>query len=65
VENIRFENITFEGVCDNPSVIEGFDESRIVDGVTFRNLRINGRHIQSPEAGNFFIGGHVQRIEFI
>ncbi|CAM4418282.1 glycosyl hydrolase family 28 protein [Paenibacillus alkaliterrae] len=32
VENIRFENIEFNGVCDNPSFIEGFDGERIVEG---------------------------------
>ncbi|XEC96031.1 glycosyl hydrolase family 28 protein [Paenibacillus tarimensis] len=64
VENIRFENITFTGTCDNPSVIKGFDETRTVDGITFHNLRINGRHILSPESGNFVIGDHAHRIEF-
>jgi hypothetical protein len=65
VENIRFEHITFDGTCDNPSVIEGFDESRIVDGVKFRNLRINGWHILSPESGNIVIGDHAHHVEFI
>jgi hypothetical protein len=64
VENIRFENVSFEGTCPNPSVIAGFDESRIVDGVTFRNLRIDGRHVRSPEAGSIRIGGHARHIEF-
>jgi hypothetical protein len=64
VENIRFENITFNGTCEKPSVIKGFDETRIVDGVTFQNLRINGRHIRSPESGNFVIGDHAHHVEF-
>lgn len=64
VENIRFENISFNGTCDNPSVIEGFDESRIVDGVVFQNLRMNGRLILSPESGNFIIGNHAHQIWF-
>lgn len=51
VENIRFENVAFTGTCENPSVIEGYDETRIVDGVTFHNLRINGRHILNKESG--------------
>ncbi|WP_199616033.1 glycosyl hydrolase family 28 protein [Paenibacillus alkalitolerans] len=64
VENILFENIAFDGTCDNPCVIKGFDESRVVDGVTFRKLRINGKHILSPESGNFMIGEHAHRVEF-
>jgi hypothetical protein len=64
IEDIRFENITFDGTCDNPSIINGFDEYRIVSDVKFRNVRINGRHIVSPESGNFLIGEYVSRVEF-
>ncbi|XEC95846.1 glycosyl hydrolase family 28 protein [Paenibacillus tarimensis] len=64
VENIVFDNIAFNGTCDNPSVIAGFDDSRIVKGVRFRNLRINDRHILSPESGNIRIGEHAHNVEF-
>jgi len=62
VENILFDNIVFNGTCDNPSVIAGFDESRIVKGVRFRNVRINNRHILSPESGNIRIKDHAHDI---
>ncbi|MDF2644484.1 MAG: hypothetical protein K0Q73_289 [Paenibacillus sp.] len=64
VENIFFDNIAFNGTCDNPSVIAGFDESRIVKGVKFGDLRINDRHILTPESGNIRIGEHAHDVEF-
>lgn len=65
VEHISFDHISFTGECENPSVIEGYDETRVVDGVTFRNVRINGRHIEGPEDGNMMIGRHAHRITFL
>lgn len=64
VENIYFDNIAFNGTCDNPSRIAGFDESRIVKGVMFRNLRINDKHILSPESGNIRIGDYAYDVKF-
>ncbi len=64
VENILFDNIVYNGACDNPSVIAGFDESRIVKGVMFRNVRINGRHLLHPESGNIRVGEHAYDVEF-
>ncbi|MBD3922350.1 hypothetical protein H8B09_26585 [Paenibacillus sp. PR3] len=46
IENIRFEEITFNGQCDNPSIIDGYDETRTVDGVHIHNLKINGKLIE-------------------
>jgi len=64
IRDVVFENIEFDGVCDNPSVIEGYDESRTVDGVEFRQVRIRGRLVQSPEDGNIVIGAHARNIAF-
>lgn len=64
IENIYFDEITFNGTCDNPSCIAGFDESRYVKGVKFRNLRINNRHILSPESGDIRIGEYAHDVEF-
>lgn len=64
VRNIEFDNINFDGECPNPSVIEGYDESRTVDGVVFRNLRINGRTVRSAEEGHFVIGQHAHHVVF-
>ncbi|MDQ0060305.1 glycosyl hydrolase family 28 protein [Paenibacillus harenae] len=64
VENIRLRNISFDGVCGNPSVIAGYDGQRTVDGVHFRNLRINGRLIGSAEAGNFELNDFASNVTF-
>ncbi len=64
VRNVEFENISFDGECPHPSVIEGYDETRTVEGVVFRNLRIHGQTVLTPEAGNFVIGQHAHHIRF-
>lgn len=64
VENIMFDNIVYNGACNNPSVIAGFDESRVVKGVMFRNVRFNGRHLLHPESGNIQVGEHAHDVEF-
>lgn len=62
VENIRFENISFNGICDNPSVIVGFDEERMVDGIIIENLRINGTPVTDAQSGNIQIGEFVNNV---
>jgi hypothetical protein len=64
VRNIEFDNVSFDGECPHPSVIEGYDGSRTVDGIVFRSLRINGRTVRSPEEGHFVIGQHAHHIAF-
>ena len=64
VENIRFENISDDGTCENPSIIAGDDATRIVDGVYFRNLRINGLLIENAEAGNFEMNEYQSHVTF-
>ncbi|RCW45443.1 glycosyl hydrolase family 28 protein [Paenibacillus prosopidis] len=62
VENIRFENIEFNGICENPSVIEGFDGDRIVDGITIENFRINGIQVTDALSGNIQVGKYVNNV---
>jgi len=64
VEHIYFEDISFNGSCDNPSVIAGYDEQRIVDGVHFHNLRINGQLIKSAQEGNFECNEFQRNVTF-
>jgi len=64
VENIRFEHISFNGSCGNPSVIAGFDDKRIVDGVHFRDFRINGTLIDGQEPGRFECNEYVRNVTF-
>ncbi|MNC19822.1 Glycosyl hydrolases family 28 [compost metagenome] len=64
VRSVLFDNVSFEAECPNPSVIEGYDEARPVDGVTFRSLLINGRKITSPGEGNIIIGQYAHDVVF-
>jgi len=64
VENVYFNRVSFHGACDHPSVIAGYDADRVVTGIHFRDLRLNGRHITSPEAGNFECNAYSRNITF-
>ncbi|WP_321332402.1 glycosyl hydrolase family 28 protein [uncultured Bacteroides sp.] len=47
VKNIVFRNITCNAKYVNPSLIEGYDENRTVDDISFENVVLNGRKITS------------------
>lgn len=64
IKNIVFRNVTYNGRNINPSYIKGFDETRCVDGVTFENLQINGKHIRNAQQGNFKIGPYATNVVF-
>jgi polygalacturonase len=56
IENITFRNIDYNGCCENPSVIEGFDESRMIRNISFENIVINGKRIKSFEEAGIKVG---------
>lgn len=64
VEHIYFDNVSFSGTCEQPSIIAGYDEQHIVQGVHFHNLRINGEPIISAEQGNFVCNEFQRNITF-
>ena len=75
IENIRFNNITYNGSHAELSIISGYDDERQIKGVTFSNLRINGKLIydsmpgkpawyKTADLARFFVGEHVQDIVF-
>lgn len=64
IENIHFKNITYNGLNQSPSIINGLDKGHLVEGVTFENLRINGKLITSAEAGNIKVGPFAEKIVF-
>ena len=49
IERVTFRNISYQGVGENPSQIKGLDESRMVQGVTFENVMINGERMHDLE----------------
>ena len=52
-------NITYTGVGENPSLIQGLDKERTVQNVTFENVVINGERMKDLKGvvTNEFIKG--------
>lgn len=46
VENIRFENLSYNGSGEKPSSIKGISCERYVNGVHFENFKVNGTLIE-------------------
>lgn len=64
IENIIFKDVFYQGSGEEPSVIQGFDAERVVDGVVFENLNINGHLILDAEAGKMIIGPFALNVAF-
>lgn len=75
IEDITFRNIAYHGRQPNMSIIAGYDDSRMVRGVRFQNLSINGTVIaddmpgkpgwyKTADMANIFIGEHVEGVTF-
>lgn len=64
VEHILFENISYSGDGEITSEISGYDETRKVMDVCFRNLYVRGHRILSPQEGNIRIGKYAEGIVF-
>jgi polygalacturonase len=64
IENIYFKNISYNGINISPSIINGLDKDHLVQGVTFENLRINGKLINSVNEGNIKVGEFAKNITF-
>jgi hypothetical protein len=64
IENIYLKNIIYNGVLPNPSIIHGYDEKRIVQGITFENVKINGKVINDAKSGDIRIGENTSGISF-
>jgi hypothetical protein len=74
IEDVYFKNITYTGTHAEQSVIAGYDDARQVKNVVFENLVINGTVIsdqmrkpawfKTSDLARFFVGEHVEGIEF-
>jgi hypothetical protein len=64
IQNITFRNVYYDytGWPENPSVIEGYDEMRSIKDVTFENIVINGKRVETFEEGNIRIGKFAENI---
>lgn len=61
IENVTFRNITYNGIGENPSMIEGLDNTRKVSGITFDNVIINGEKMKSLD--DFTINEFIEDIK--
>lgn len=64
IENIHFKNIHYNGTCNNPSHIEGYDESRTVSDITFENVTVNGEKF-ALNHDYVVLGNHVHGVKLI
>lgn len=56
IENITLNNIQYHGMGEVPSMICGFNEEYVVDGVHLRNIIINDKKAATFEEANIKIG---------
>ena len=74
IENVYLKNITYTGSHASHSVIEGYDDARLVKNIVFENLTINGKscswqmergHYAVADLAGMYVGPHVEGIEFL
>ncbi len=64
IENIYFKNISYNGINNSPSIINGLDKDHLVKDVTFEGLRINGKLVTNVEEANIKLGEFTKNITF-
>lgn len=61
IENVTFRNITYTGVGENPSLIKGLSQDRMVKNVTFENVMINGKPMK--DLNGFITNEYIKDIK--
>jgi hypothetical protein len=64
IENIHFKDIRYTGAMYAFSPIAGLDKDHAIRGVTFENVRINGKLVLDAASGNLKIGAFTSGIVF-
>lgn len=59
IENVQFRNIYYQGFGESPSMIEGYDSSRIVRNVRFENIVLKDVRARSFSEAGILIGKGV------
>lgn len=65
VRNVLFKDIFVTGKPMPPSSFTGEDAGHDVQGVTFENLRWNGRPVTSAKDARLQVNNHVQGVRFV
>lgn len=63
-EQETFCLLSYNGVNNSLSIIEGLDKDHLEQDVTFENLRINGKIITGVEEGAIKVGEFTKNITF-
>ena len=75
IRDVHFNQIRYTGSDAEMSIITGYNEERSIEGVHFRDLRLNGRHIfdemdgkpgwyKTSDMMHCFVGNHVKLVSF-
>lgn len=64
IEQVHFRDIRYTGVFPPASTIAGLDKDHAVKGITFENIRINGKLITNATSGNIRVGAFAENIVF-
>lgn len=64
VKHVLLEDVSYTGEGEFTSEIRGYDESRKVTDVQFRNLTVRGQHVLKPEDGNIHVGEFAEGVVF-
>lgn len=64
IQNIYFKDIYYTGLNQFTSRITGLDKEHRVKGVTFENLRINGKLVLDIASANIEVGSFAEQIVF-
>lgn len=75
IKDVNFNLIRYTGDAPEMSIITGYNEERTIDGVHFRDFRINGRHIfdgmqgkpgwyKTSDMMRCYVGNHVADVTF-
>lgn len=64
IHNVLVENVSYQGQSYqlNPSVLKGYSSDRLLSGVVFRNVRLNGQLLTGLDA--FETNGFIRDIRF-
>jgi hypothetical protein len=62
IADVSFKNIFYSGQGENQSIIEGFDENRMIRNISFENIVINGKRMKSFEDAGIKVGKYTDGI---
>lgn len=64
IQNVNFNRVSLNSALNIDNTIQGYDASRVIDGVRFTNLQINNSGIKDIVSGHFNVNNYVQNITF-